>query len=401
MTPQQQRPARALLILCTVGFAGFFASYLRIPVLPLLAAALGGSPGQVGIINAAFMLSAGLLSIPAGVLADRVGRRPMLLGGISLLSVSSFLIAGATSPLQMAAIYLLFGAGLAAFAPTMMSLVADASPPSLLGRTFAWYTTAVYAAMTFGPAVGGFLAKAAGLKPVFLISGGVLFLLCAAVFIVIPREPSCHHPPPMRHLPAAIRQLLGNRQFFASLLVTLGGCFSFGIFVTFLPLYARSHGLDPGQIGLVFSAQAVVNVVSRIPFGRLGDNAVNRGPLAAAGFFLIATAVAVIGLCATALSFAACGALLGTGMAIGFTAVTAIIVATVPREARGLAMGLYNSCIFLGMMVGSAVMGGVIHAVGYRAGFLGGGGVCAALTFVFVALYRRGEGGGASGAVEE
>ncbi len=391
MVTAPPRPARALLILCAIGFTGFFASYLRIPVLPLLAAALGGNPGQVGIINAAFMLSAGLLSIPAGVLADRVGRRPTLLGGICVLSLSSFLIATAASPLQMAAIYLFFGAGLAAFAPTMMSLVADASPPSLVGRTFAWYTTAVYLAMTVGPAAGGFLAKAAGLKPVFIISGGVLLLLWAAVYMVIPRETSRHAPPPARHLPAAIRQLLGNRRFFASLLATLGGCFSFGVFVTFLPLYARSHGLDPGRIGLVFSAQAVVNVVSRIPFGRLGDNAANRGPLAAAGFILIAAAVAAIGLCATALSLAACGALLGTGMAIGFTAVTAIIVAAVPREARGLAMGLYNSCIFLGMMVGSAVIGGMIHGAGYRAVFLGGGGVCAALTLVFIALYRKDE----------
>jgi MFS family permease len=390
MTPQQPRPARALLVLCALGFTGFFASYLRIPVLPLLAAALGGSPDQVGIINAAFMLSAGFLSIPAGVLADRVGRRPTLLGGICLLSLSSFLIAAATSPLQMAAIYLFFGAGLAAFAPTMMSLVADASPPTLLGRTFAWYTTAVYTAMTVGPAVGGFLAKAVGLKPVFLISGGVLVLLCAAVFIAIPREPLHHPPPPARHLAIAIRRLLGNRQFFAALLATLGGCFSFGVFVTFLPLYARSHGLDPGRIGLVFSAQAAVNVVSRIPFGRLGDNAANRGPLAGAGFILIGAAVAAIGFCATALSLAACGALLGTGMAIGFTAVTALIVAAVSREERGLAMGLYNSCIFLGMMVGSAVMGRVIHGAGYRAGFLGGGGVCAVLTLVFIVLYGGG-----------
>jgi MFS family permease len=395
------RPGRALLILCAVGFTGFFASYLRIPVLPLLAAALGGSPGQVGIINAAFMLSAGLLSIPAGVLADRAGRRPALLGGLGLLSLSSLLIAACVTPLQMAAVYLLFGAGLAAFAPTMMSLVADTTPLHLLGRAYGWYTTAVYAAMTCGPAAGGVLAHAVGLRPVFLVSGGMLFLLGTVVAIVIPREPTRHPQPPVSHLPAAVRRLLGNRPFFAALLVTIGGCFAFGIFVTFLPLHARAQGLDPARTGLVFAAQAAVNVVSRIPFGRLGDNAGNRGTLAAAGFLLIAAATAGIGFCATVPLLALCAALLGIGMAIGFTAVGAIIAAAVPQERRGLAMGLYNSCIYLGMMMGSAAMGGVIHGAGYRIGFLAGGGVCVLFTLGFIALYRQGGESWTAGAVEK
>ena len=384
------RPARALLTLCAVGFAGFFASYLRIPVLPILAASLGGTPGQVGTINAAFMLSAGLLSIPAGVLADRVGRRPVLLGGTCLLALSSFLIAACTAPLQMAAVYLLFGAGLAAFAPTMMSLVADAAQPELLGRAYGLYTTAVYAAMAGGPAVGGFLAHGIGLRGVFLVSGSLLALLLAAVFIVIPGEPSRYAAPPLHHLPRTILHLLANRQLLASLAATLGGCFGFGMFITFLPLHARAHGLDPGRIGLVFTAQALVNVLSRIPFGRLGDNPDRRGPLAATGFILIAAGTALIGPCTTTLTLSLCAALHGTGMAIGFTAVGAIIAAAVDRQFRALAMGLYNSCIYLGMMASSAVMGVVIHSAGYGTGFLAGGGMGAALTLLFVVLYRRG-----------
>lgn len=57
------------ILLCLIGFAAFFSSYLRLPVMPLFAATLGASPAQVGSINGAFMLTAGLLSIPAGLLA--------------------------------------------------------------------------------------------------------------------------------------------------------------------------------------------------------------------------------------------------------------------------------------------------------------------------------------------
>ncbi len=388
MTQSNRRPPRALLVLCAIGFAGFFASYLRIPVLPLLAASLGGSPSQVGAINACFMLSAGLLSIPAGIFSDRVGRRPVLLGGVCLLSLSSFLIAASVTPFQMAAAYLLFGAGLSAFAPTMMSLVADATSPDLLGQAYGWYTTAVYAAMAAGPAVGGFLAHGIGFAGVFVVSGSLLGLLLAPVFTTIPREASRYAAPPLHHLPKTILQLLAIRPFLASLLATLGGCFAFGMFITFLPLHARAQGLDPGRIGLVFTAQALVNVVARIPFGRLGDDAEKRGPLAATGFILIAGAVAAIGPSTTLPTLALCGALLGTGMAIGFTAIGAIIAAAVDRRHRALAMGLYNSCIYLGMMASSAVMGRVIHAAGYQAGFLTGSGVAGLLAVIFVLLYR-------------
>src|SRR4051794_30050866 len=145
------------LILCGIGFAGFFGSYLRIPVLPLLVAEVGGGPVQVGMVNSAFMLTAGLLSIPAGMLADAVGRRKTVILGLAAIATSSFAVAASGSPLQMAFAYVFFGSGIAAFAPSMMSFVADSAPSGALARAYGWYTTAVYTAMTLGPATGGFL----------------------------------------------------------------------------------------------------------------------------------------------------------------------------------------------------------------------------------------------------
>ena len=101
-----------LLVCCLVSFTCFFGSYLRIPVLPLYAASLGAGTVQVGLINACFLLMAGLLSIPFGILSDRMGRRSFIVAGLAILSGSSFLLWLSTTPLQMMGIYLLFGAGL-------------------------------------------------------------------------------------------------------------------------------------------------------------------------------------------------------------------------------------------------------------------------------------------------
>src|SRR5512139_3795751 len=96
--------SRLLLTACIISFVCFFGSYMRIPIVPLFAASLGADTVQVGMINGAFMLMAGALSIPSGLISDRLGRRLPLLGGLLLLSGSSFLLYWSSSPLQMAVI---------------------------------------------------------------------------------------------------------------------------------------------------------------------------------------------------------------------------------------------------------------------------------------------------------
>ncbi len=382
--------ARQVLICCAIGLVCFFGAYMRIPVLPLFAASLGAGTAQVGMINAAFMLSAGLLAIPFGLLSDRLGRRPMLMGGLLLMAVSSLLIPYSPSPLTMAAIYLLFGVGLASFTPTMMSCIADVAPHSHLGRAYSWYTTAVYVGMTFGPAAGGLLGRVWGLGRVFLLSGGLIFLalLIARIFLskTDHRDPSGENTPSISH---SLAVLLPNRRLLAGLLGTIGGCFGFGMFITFLPLHAKEQGLNAGHVGIVFAAQALANALLRIPFGRLSDR-VDRGVISAIGLGIFTVALAGTGMFGGVVSLSICAALLGLGMGIGFSALGALVAGVVPREQRGLAMGLYNSCIYLGMMFSSASMGAVIREVGFRNGFLLAGAVSLVLTFWFFLLYRNG-----------
>ncbi len=388
MESQPPHHARQVLIGCGIGLVCFLGTYMRIPVLPLFAASRGAGTDQVGMINAAFMLSAGFLAIPAGLLSDRLGRRPMLLGGLLLMSVSSLLIPLSTGPLAMAAIYLLFGIGLAAFTPTMMSFIADVAPRSQLGRAYSWYTTAVYLGMTFGPAAGGLLGRAWGLGQVFLVSGGLIFLAFLISHVFLPKR-MIHSRAKERKisLRSSLSILLHNHRLLAGLLGTLGGCFGFGMFVTFLPLHAKAQGLDAGHVGIVFAAQALANALLRIPFGRLSDR-LDRGLTSFAGLIVFGIALGMTGMFSGVVILSACAALLGLGMGVGFTALGALVAEVVSQEQRGLAMGLYNSCIYLGMMLSSATMGGMIRVIGFRNGFILAGAISLTLTLVFFVLYR-------------
>ena len=355
------------LLLCLIGFAAFFCSYLRIPVLPLFATTLGASPAQIGTINGAFMLTAGLLSIPAGLLADRTGRRLPIIAGLIATAASSLLVTQCHQPWQMAAVYVLFGAGLAGFAPGMLSLVADVMPSHRLGQAYGWYTTAIYVAMTLGPATGGYLANAVGLRAVFLVSGALLAAVTLLALLVLP-EGGPRHKTELRSAMSASFTLLHNRRLSACFLATAGSCIGFGVFLTFLPLYATQLGYDPAKVGLVFAAQAITNVVGRVPIGRLADRC-DRRWLVAVGLFCLATALALLGQTTQLKHLVACAVAMGVGMALTFTAIGALIAEQVPSLQRGLAMGVYNSCIYLSMMAGSTVMGIALKWIGYPIGF--------------------------------
>jgi MFS family permease len=375
------------LTLCLLGFATFFCSYLRMPVMPLLAASLGADSTHIGLINGAFMVSAGLLSIPAGLAVDRFGRRAPIVAGILATALSSLLVTQCRLPLQMAAAYLLFGVGLAAFAPAMMSLVADVMPSEKLGQAYGWYTTAVYLAMSMGPATGGYLAKHAGLRQVFFISGGLLLAMALAAFLALPSSRSGHRSG-LHEILAGSAELLKSRGFVACLLATVGSCIGFGVFLTFVPIYATFRGCDPAQVGIVFAAQALTNVVGRIPIGRLVDR-LDRHRIVGAGLLFLAVALTAMGQAAGLPAMIVCAVILGVGMALTFTAIGALIAEQIAPVRRGLAMGMYNSCIYLGMMTGSTAMGVALKGIGYQSGFALTGGIALVTALLFMAAARR------------
>jgi MFS family permease len=358
-----------LFICCGVAFGGYLGSHMRIPVVPLYAQSLGADAVLVGIINSAFLLMAALLSLPLGMMSDRLGRKRLACFGALILSATSFLLYFSKTPWQMVWIYLFFGIGLAAFGPTMMSLVADISPVTHLGRSYGWYTTALYTSMSLGPALGGFLAEELGFLQVFLISGVLVFITFWLILLYLPRARHILKDRVKKNESGVARELLQNRPLVGCWLVTLGGCFGLGMFVTFLPLHADNQGLNVAEIGLVFAVQGLWNAVSRIPFGYLSDRVARRGTLVTVGLLGYSGAMVGFALSTNLIHFILTSTLLGISMGLAFTSVGALIAEVVDQESRGLAMGGYNTCIYFGMMLSSALMGGIIQKIGFENSF--------------------------------
>ncbi len=363
--------AYLLLVCCGLAFASYFVSYMRLPVVPLFARSLGGDPRAVGFINSAFLLMLGLLSLPLGLWSDRVGRKPLIVIGLLVAGSSGVLLALSHSILQVVGVYVLFGMGLAAVGPNLMSAVADLSPVTYLGRAYGWYTMAIYTGMSLGPAAGGWLAARWGFRPLFWASAGLALLLVWPAAALLPGKEGLRAARPGTGAAlGAWETVRHNRPLWGCWLASLGGCFGLGAFVTFSPLHAQDQGLNLQEIGLIFAVQAAASALSRLPFGRLSDAVRRRWLPAASGLLAVAAAVAVFGWTRSMLQCTLAALGLGVAMGLAFTSIGALIAEVVPPEGRGLAMGGYNACLYLGMMLGAAVMGATAGSLGLAASFL-------------------------------
>ncbi|RMG68532.1 MAG: MFS transporter, partial [Bacteroidetes bacterium] len=331
-----------LTVACLVTFGFYVASYMRIPIVPLYAKSLGANTPMVGFINSAFFFTAGLLSFPLGLLADRLGRKSMATAGLLLLAATCFALVYTTTPVHIAIVYVFFGIGLATYGPTMMSYVADVAPATHLGRAYGWYTTALYTGMSVGPAVGTWVAGQRSYEEVFLASGILTLVLLFALALFLPGTLGLGAGTAPSQSPVGTRRdIRHNRALWACWLVTLGGCFGLGMFVTFIPLHAREAGVPITHIGLIFFAQGLSNALARVPFGHLSDRVPSRAYLVVAGVLATAVALAGFGPAANLWQFVLCAILLGAGMALAFTSIGALIAEAVPARSRGLAMGGY------------------------------------------------------------
>lgn len=378
-----------LTICCFLGFASYVASYMRIPVVPLFAKELGAEAVMVGLINSAFLLTCGICALPLGLLADRIGRRALINGGLLLSLTTALLLAISTSPLQLLVIYLFFGLGLAAIGPTLMAYVADISPATHLGRSYGAYTLAIYSGMSLGPALGGLTTQALGFRPLFVASAVLTGAVLLLAWAFLPNPDPRLAPAVPWESTSSWRRLLRHPPLIGCWTVTLGGCFGLGMFITFAPLLLKERHLPVSQIGLVFGLQAAVNALSRIPLGRLSDRLTRRWLMALAGFFTLALSLVLFGRSRTFPQFLLTSGLLGLAMGLGFTPVGALIAEVVPATDRGLAMGGYNTCIYLGMMLSSALMGGLIGRLGFEGAYFLAGLVVLLATGIFFLLIRN------------
>ncbi len=233
---------------------------------------------EIGLVLGAFGFSMAITHIPAGRIADRFGRRPLLIIAW-ILGLLSALIMGLALTLPLFLIGL-FGYGLTAFVSSPLSSYVTAARGNLPIGTVLSLTTATFAmGMVLGPVTGGWIGDNYGMRTSFLVAAA-MFILSNIFIFLIERQPLDQDDPeaPPLHLKKNQR------------LLVLMGVLALAIFAMYLaqpltPNFLEGvRGLSLSETGIIFTTGALGNSVMAILLSRVPPR---RGFLIAQGLVIL------------------------------------------------------------------------------------------------------------------
>jgi len=367
-----------LLAVMTQTFINMLGVGIVGPVLPLYAASFGVSTAMVGLLNSAFGIARIPVNVPAGTLADRLGRKPLLVGGFLITAVSALLTGLANSFGQIVLFRLLQGVGSALQMTGAMVVMADISTPKDRGRTMSFYQGALLLGSSSGPILGGFLGEHLGYRAPFFAYA--FLALCAALwaFFVVPETQKLSGAPRIargRQEPSArgiswqeVGRLLLNPSFLLVSFVTLATFFTrTGSQNTVLPLLGKERfGLGPAKVGYAFTAIAIMNLLT-INFSGVLCDRYGRKMAIVPGCLVCATALLTYTFGHTYWHFLLSSLLLGFGTGISGPAPAAYVSDLSLPGGRGLTMGVYRTVSDLGITVGPVLLGWMSDQFSYSA----------------------------------
>ncbi len=230
---------------------------------PVYLQQMGASPIEIGIILGAFGATMTFTHIPAGHLADRLGRRPLLVLAW-IIGVAATLIMALAYSLPVLIVGLLLYGCTAFVASPLDSYTTAARGRWTVGRAITFISTAFNAGAVMGPILGGRIADHYGFRTVFTIAAGV-FVISAVIVSFVRSQPRDRHDP--ENPPAG---LMRNRRFIGFLVVYFLVAFAAYVPQPLSPNFLKNQqGLSLSSIGELISLTYLGTTILNLVLGQL------------------------------------------------------------------------------------------------------------------------------------
>ncbi len=368
------RGRAAIFGFAVAHFSHHVTNSLLAPLMPLIASTFGLNYVQQGLAVSAMSIPQGLSNAPMGVLADRVGPRHVLAGGLVLLGLSSVAISQAGEYWHLLVFLAAMGIISGTYHAPAVALIARAFPERGRGAVMGLHTTGGHLSFFAAPLVAGVVAVAAGTwRAPYLLFAIAPILSGIALWQLAPKA---HVRPPSRGRLAALREIAAVFREVGNV-VTLSILFQVGFaaFLGFLAVYlVDARGLNVAVAAALYGLPQLAGIVGA-PFGGWLSDRIGRRAVIAIGLGILGPAILVFTVTPTELVFLPL-LVVGVAGAVRMTVTEVLVAESAPIERRATVLGTYY---LLAAEVG-----------GFAAPVLGvlavGIGIAAAFTYVAIAL---------------
>lgn len=350
---------RPMIILVLIQFLVMVGFGIVIPILPFLVKELGGGAFSLGLFMSAYSIMQFFFAPFWGRLSDRIGRRPVLLIGISGYGITFFLFGIAGNLPLLIAFRALSGMVSSATLPTAMAYLADITEGADRSKSMGMVGAAMGLGMVFGPALGGWLGDYSFTLP-FYVAGSLALLVFPFAWKFLPetlKESSKGDEKTVRLSPRVIKDPLFPLFAFNFVL-----CFTMSMFEgTFALFAAHRVGFGAREMGFVFMALGIVGVI--VQGGLIGKLVARFGDALPAKGGAIICAIAFIWIlwAPNALLLVLGTMLFMVGNSL-MTPTSSSLVSKNSGDKQGASLGVFQSMGSLGRIFGPLI-GGAIYEI--------------------------------------
>jgi MFS family permease len=365
LSASERRAALSMSAIYAVRMLGLF---MILPVFAIYASDMDGvTPALIGLAIGIYGFTQALFQVPLGMLSDRIGRKPVIVGGLLIFALGSVLAAMASDIHWIIVGRALQGMG--AVASAVMALAADLTREEHRTKVMATIGISIGLAFALAMVMGPLLNEYIGVPGLFWLTA-LLALLAIAITVLFVPTVSRHFHRDTELMPASLGSVLRDTQ----LLRLNWGIFSLHMILTAnfvaIPLLL-SEQLDPARHWMIYLPVFALAFIAMVPFIILAEKYRKMKPV------LLMTVMTMI--LAEGLMLAGMHSLwlMLLGLLVFFTtfnlleaSLPSLVAKLSPTDRKGTAMGVYSSSQFMGIFTGGLAGGWFYGVAGAQGVFL-------------------------------
>jgi MFS family permease len=343
---------RTLLAVSLAVCAAYTGIGMVVPVRVLYAQSRGASLAIIGAMASSYLISNFLFQYPSGWLADRWGRKPMMILSLIAQAILSAVYLWISDPVLFVILRFAEGAAAAAFLPSARALITDAVPSKQRGEAFGIFSAFFNTGFLLGPALGGLLA-ATGYATAFI--GAVIFRLVAIVIVVtmIHVKVQSSQEAQEEARPVSLRTLF-QIALAGAYILAFGDYLFLGFDISLTALWLHDHlGASIAVIGFAYVAFSIPSIIVAPFGGKVADRRRRSSLILIFGLAQVPIYI-IYGLANTILIVVVFFAIHGVIYSMMQPAVDAHVAASTIAGARARIQGLYSAAGLVGGFVGAS-----------------------------------------------